>query len=746
MLIALAAAAIPIIIEWLFRKRRRQVELPTIRFLLRTTEQKKVRRQDRLLLLLRIVGIALLVAALARPWIRRGLLGRTGDRNVIVLLDGTASMNQQAEVTTAFGWAQKKAAAMIRGLPEGTTVSVGLLGERVESVAEGEKDVHTAAAKIESLRAGSGSGRIADGLAWARRVLDEGFSANRPAEVYILSDFQRSTWIAASEGPAAAAAELARLGEAAEVCLVDVGGEAKFNYMVTDLRPAERAMSAGMPVTFRATVASTGRPPDGSIAGASPPSGASATVTLLVNGEKKSALQVVPMPDGVTVTFEHVFAAAGEYLVEAVIDGDEHEIDNRRLYLAAVPEDIEVLILDDTVEEAVPDSVFLSRAVSPPVRPGMTKVSRFAARTIVPSRLAYENVNRYAAVIVAGPAVLPPEAAGTLGKYVADGGAVWIFAGPRSNLYEYNRLLYRDDNGTGSPNRSESRVGVPLLPARLKAVAAAPTTSGDSTAGVAILTGDPGAPGHPALAALSGRAGDPSVRALKYVELDELVSDAEVWVRFEGGAPAMVEKRFGRGKVLLTATSPGVAWTNWPASPDFAVLVQEVLRYLLDDPDRSVNLRVGQSFVQPVFVSSQHLLLRRPDGQRERLTPVESGGEGTWQVSYDRTDRQGVYEIDAPEQVLPRRRFVVNAGADEGDLARLDEATFKRTFGSTGGSWIAPDASLAEHVAAAHSVTELSPPLLWGLVGVLVIESFLAARFGRRRSSILRPQTEGASA
>ena len=706
MLIALAAAAIPIIIEWLFRKRRRQVELPTIRFLLRTTEQKKVRRQDRLLLLMRMVGIVLLVAALSRPWIRRGLLGAAGDRNVIVLLDGTASMNQQAEVTTAFGWAQKKAAEMVRDLPAGTTVRVGLLGDRVETVVEPTKDVHTAAARIESLRAGSGSGRIADALAWIARTLDEGPAG--PSEIYILSDFQRSTWISASDGPAPVAAELGRLAEAGEVCLVDAGGQAKFNYIMTGLAPAERATSTRMPVTFRATVASTGRPP----------AGAAATMTLLVNGEKKSARQVAPTPGGAVVTFEHLFAEAGEYLVEAVVDGDEHEIDNRRLYLAQVPEDIEVLILDDTAEDPAPASVFLSRAIAPPVRPGMPKVSRFVARTILPMRLAYENVNRYAAVIVAGAGGLTEETAGSLRQYVAQGGAVWVFTGPRSNLYEYNRLLYRDGDG--------------VLPARLKAVAAAAPPADGSPAGLAILTGD--SP-HPALAALSGRAVDPAVRALRHVELDELAAGAEVCVRFEGGAPAMVERRIGRGKVLLTTTSAGAAWTSWAGSPDFAVMVQEVLRYLLDDPDRSVNLRVGQPFAQPVFISSQHLLLRRPDGRRERLTPLEGAGEGTWQVRYDRTDRQGVYEIDAPEQVLPRRRFVVNAGSDEADLARLDEGAFRRTFGSTGGRWIGAEVSLAAEVAAAHSVTELAPPLLWGLVGVLVVESFLAVRFGRRRAS-----------
>jgi len=119
MLAAAAAVLLPILIEWLFRWRRRRIELPTIRFLPRNKEQKRVRRQDRILLLVRMLGVFLLVLAIARPLIRHGLMGGTRQRHLVLLLDGTASTNQQVGVTTAFGLAQKKAAAMLREMPPG---------------------------------------------------------------------------------------------------------------------------------------------------------------------------------------------------------------------------------------------------------------------------------------------------------------------------------------------------------------------------------------------------------------------------------------------------------------------------------------------------------------------------------------------------------------------------------------------------------------------------------------------------
>ena len=109
MLPALAAVVLPIVIEWLFRRRKRQVELPTIRFLLRSKEQQKVKRQDRILLVLRMLGIFLLVTGDRPAVVAARAGGAAKPLHVLVLLDATASMHQQVGVTTAFGLAQKRA-------------------------------------------------------------------------------------------------------------------------------------------------------------------------------------------------------------------------------------------------------------------------------------------------------------------------------------------------------------------------------------------------------------------------------------------------------------------------------------------------------------------------------------------------------------------------------------------------------------------------------------------------------------
>src|SRR5436309_8155998 len=90
-LAGLAAIAVPVIIHLINRERKIVIEFPSLMFLQRIP-YKSVRRQKirhLLLLILRCVAVALLVAAFARPFFehRRPAISNTGAREVVILLD-----------------------------------------------------------------------------------------------------------------------------------------------------------------------------------------------------------------------------------------------------------------------------------------------------------------------------------------------------------------------------------------------------------------------------------------------------------------------------------------------------------------------------------------------------------------------------------------------------------------------------------------------------------------------------------
>lgn len=700
-ILALAAASLPWIIEWLFRRRKRQVELPTLRFLLNTQEQKKVRRQDRILLWLRTAAIAFLVAALARPFLQHGWVGGQRQRHVVVLLDGTASMHQQRDVTTAFGVAQKKAAAVIRALPSDSKVSVVLLGDRVVSVVEEEGDLPTAAARVEALRGTAGSAPVDAGLMWIKEFL--GRHQIEPAELYVFSDFQKHTWLRA--GRQAETAQAFRdLAGPCETYLVDVGGTPSFNYLVTMLRPEEYVLSAGKAVSFLTEIQCRGEPP----------AEAQATVNFLVDGVKKAVRQVSIGTQPLPLDFSYRFPKAGEYLVEVVLDGDENRLDNRRQYLCRVAQDVTVLVLDESAESPQAETGFLARAIRPPGHPGMEKVSHFDVKTIHPQRLAYENLSSYAVVVLAGTSRLSQAMVSQLERYVADGGAMLFFLGDAVNLYDYNKFFYQDGKG--------------LLPCQLL----------DRTAPPANESVFPrfGESAHAALRQFTRLAGGPEMACQRYVKFD-MPPTATVVLPLSNGVPFIGEKDFGRGKVLLANMTAGPGWTYLPALPEFPMLVQELLRYLVGNPDGGVNLNVGDRFDQPVFVSTQHLLLRYPDGSKFRLTPERRPGtDDAFHIVFDDTSQQGLYQIEAIEEVVPRRRFVVNMSAEESDPGRLSRAEFAEAYAAGGWTWAGADTAIEDVAARLHTVTELFPTVIAVLLGVLAVESLLAWRFGRRRGEV----------
>ena len=107
-------------------------------------------------------------------------------------------------------------------------------------------------------------------------------------------------------------------------------------------------------------------------------------------------------------------------------------------------------------------------------------------------------------------------------------------------------------------------------------------------------------------------------------------------------------------------------------------------------------------------------------------------------VEFNKTDQQGLYEVAKSVQgsQMPRQRFVVNPTGGESDLARLGQTEVAALFSESKWTWVKPEEAVEEMAARLHTVIEIAPGLLWALVALLGVESFLAWRFGRRRGEV----------
>ena len=165
MLIALVAMAIPLIIEWLFRRRRQRIAFPAMRYLMNPKKRRRVRLQDLILLLVRTVVPGVLVIALARPLLRPDSRRHgAAPRHVVIVLDGTYSMGQSIGQTTAFAVAQTMAQDIVRGLPKDAVVTLVYLGNRAEVIKERTSDHDSVHDAIGRARVSDMAGRMADAI------------------------------------------------------------------------------------------------------------------------------------------------------------------------------------------------------------------------------------------------------------------------------------------------------------------------------------------------------------------------------------------------------------------------------------------------------------------------------------------------------------------------------------------------------------------------------------------------------
>jgi hypothetical protein len=477
---------------------------------------------------------------------------------------------------------------------------------------------------------------------------------------------------------------------------------------VTSLLPNEWVLTVGSPVKFLVNV---------KIVGKDIKSLKEGKLKFVVNGEKKDLREFDGSKDSYTFEFDYLFAYKGEYLVEVEAEGDAHLIDNSRLYLCNIPEDHQVLIIDETATSPMEQSRKLQLAIAPPNAPGQPKYSRFSTKVINPNNINYENLSNFSAIFVSGFSGMTEVISKKLENYVLDGGAVCFFVGPNISSYEYNNFLYKDGKG--------------LLPRKLGGKKATPNAGG----AFPIFKGSD----HPANAELATLYKEEKTEGNKDANFNEFYEFAgdenktDSVLKLSNGAQAILEKTLGKGRCILVNSSIGLEWTTMPFTTEYPVMMQELLRFIIGNPDKAVNLNSGDTMIQSVYVTNQHLLLKYPNGKKVRLTPTEGEDKNSLKVRFDRTNQQGVYTFDVMDGVVKRNRFVVNADALEGDLERYSESDIKGMLGNSGWGWIPSTISLEDFVGKLNSVTEMAMPILWLIALVILVESILAAKFGSRR-------------
>ena len=212
-----------------------------------------------------------------------------------------------------------------------------------------------------------------------------------------------------------------------------------------------------------------------------------------------------------------------------------------------------------------------------------------------------------------------------------------------------------------------------------------------------------------------------------------------VVLRYENGAPALVEAEIGRGRVLLLTTTVDREWTDLPIRPGFLPLMQEATRLLAGAPsgEASSGLTVGQRREIAMGPDDRRIDVIKPNGQIRSLTPDAAARAGADRraaartLLFAETDEPGSYRVraaraDGTSADRPDESFVVNIDTRESDPARLPADRRPDRVRGAGGVESAPKRRL-----------ELWHGLSAAVLVFVLLESMLTLR--SRRGRQLRP-------
>lgn len=619
LLVALAAAAIPLLLHLLNLRKLRVVEFSSLRFLkeLQKTRIRRLKLKQILLLLLRIGLVVFAVLAFARPALQgsAGLPGAHASTTAVILLDNSFSMEVRDEQGTRFKQAQQAASDIVDLLQESDEAYLVPMSDVKSAVgAEPMRSHEALKGAVNGMKLGYRRADLDDALRVAASLLDKSENLNK--ELYIITDAQRAN-------AATAIDSLKIFGSATRVYLMPIGrGAAGGNNLGLDsIRVLSSVFEVNKPVEVRAWVHNYGEE-----------SVENAPVSLYINNERLGQTSVTVEPgktQAVDLTAPPKRAGLQGGHIE--IGGDALDADNRRYFAFSVLDRMHVVIAGS------PESAnYLSLAL------GLAG-SALTTERVAPGSLGGVDLSKASAVVVADANVSD---ASRLAQYVQEGGGVVIYGGPSLERNSFN-------SGLGAA------LGIGLG-APIGDGATTKLTFGNVEKEHPIFTGvfDPAKPGD----------------VVESPQISQAVpsTGGETVMRLSNGSPFMSEYRRGRGRIIYVAVPPSTAWSDLPLKGIFVPIATRSVYYVGARGDAFPRTTVGENITVMLPARADlpdQVKVITPDG-RDEFVPVRKFPSGS-SITYDRATLPGLYRVSDGSKDLAI--FTADMGSGESDLTPMEE-------------------------------------------------------------------------
>lgn len=708
MLLWAAAAAIPIVIHLLTRRRQVTVTWAAMQLLLQVVEKesKRVRLEQILILALRILILLTLALALARPFFADGqtaneLLSQSKPKLTILGIDTSYSMGYRTDGPTRFEEAINRAIAIVEAGSQGDAYAIVELSELGRAIIRQPTfDQRSAVAELRKLRLPDTGCDLIGSLQAVLDIVDEAVqSTSLPKDIttVLLSDLGNDSWETMLS--ASGSASLRRLSQVCELEVISVAAKPTRNVAITELIPSAQTAIVNDSIDF--TVQITNYQATDVL---------QLPVQFAVDGNTVSSKYIdIPSRGTNAVHFSYSPTSSGYQVLSASIPEDELVADNTRWFSLETRERTRALFVEDRSGAAR----LLRVAFAP-----LDSSSDARSQTIPSAELLSTDLSRWDIVFLVDLANLDPNSFARLARYVQAGGRLVVALGPESSPQTWNRL----------------RAGNDLL--------------GFDLANVSDFESwdiDPTNYESPVLAPFAGfpDAGLLTTPIFRYWRIDNASASLISDVLLTTGEPMIVRNQFGSGWVasLLSKPDSGIparnqvdpSWNAMAAWPSFVPLIQQLGQTLMDSESSQYNLLAGQmlqgqSLGAPGTTS---INVVRPDGTESSILLDSAADLPALPWQYTDTRKAGIYSVQ--QETGRSRPYCVNVNPRESSLEAIELTDLPLPQSSLNREAAEDVEQRNEDSPVRRSQDDQLPRIvLWFLLILLTTESLLAWYIGRR--------------
>jgi len=673
-LIAAAAALIPLIIHLFSRRRVKVIDFSSLKHLkaMQRRQVKRLKIRQLLLLILRMLIIFVVVMAFARPTTSGGSVGSHASVSAVILFDNSASMNRYVKDGLLFDLAKNRALELLNNFGESDELAIVALGNTGGAENTSLTGAAIARDKLESMEQGYAPSSFGTSLENSLEILK--YAKNFNKEIYIVSDAQRNSL----------PEENKQIPDDINVYLVELPVEENDNVGIVAADFGGRLLIPGKPFEFTTTVKNYGQDTKDDI-----------IASLFVNGNRVSQTNVtIDREMEATVRFTHSLSSGGFHSGQVELSDDKFVADNRFYFSFQIPEIFNVLIIDG--DEA---SDLIKLALVPSDASGQY----WSVKQTTPDNLVGVNFRDYDAVILSGAPIMSTTVIDRLKTFVRAGRSLLITYSADTDIKNFN-ANWTELSGVVFDEPLDKNF------------------SGAGFYSVSFTDNN-----HPVFSVFD--FGKNQLPQLRFFSLPKAHTSgkAKVLMRFSGDRIALVENSYADGRVLTFCGPISPIYTDLTAHAFFVPFMARLTEYLASRlSGYDVNLYTGSNIVRSVSLKGsldRAIELLMPDSQVLYIPPVEGTGSVTYNIPA--VNLPGIYRSFFDSHEI--NRFAVNIDPRECDLTASSFDQIAKAIGAEKYHVLQMQKPLTATIAELRFGKELWQVFLW-IAAVLILLEMLLSR------------------